>query len=643
LEEEMAEERHEFKAEIQQLLQILVHSLYTDREIFVRELISNAVDALNRVQFEMLTNRDVLDSDAELAIRLSADEEARTITISDSGIGMTREELVRNLGTIAQSGAAGFLKQLEQSAVDGEGDQPAIEMIGQFGVGFYSAFMVAGEVRVVSRSYLPGAEACEWISDGSASFRVGPADKADRGTEVTVVLREDAAEFASDWRLEQIARRHSDFVAFPVHVGERVVNRQKPLWRQSPREISDEYNEFYKHLTLDFEDPLLVSHLVTDAPVDIRSILCVPSRRDRGPLDPRSDYGLRLYAKGVLIQEHHKDLLPNYLRFVEGVVESEDLPLNVSRETVQRNPAVRRIQKALVGKLLRELEDLNETAPDDYRRFWTQFGPFLKEGVAADPTSKDDLLPLLRFHSSKAEGKGVTSLAEYIDRMGDEQPAIYYHLGEDLGALAQSPHLDYFNAHDIEVLYLVDPVDPFMVMTLSEYDGKPLRNVDDASLELPEEDKEERPEQETIPESDFGQLVARFVTVLGDRVTQVRESKVLHDSPCRLVSPEDAPGTGIQRVYKVLNQEYEVPKKILEINRRNLLIGNLAHLISETPLEPIIDVTIEQLYENQLLVEGLHPNPAAMIPHVQALMEAATRRPVSISDAEGDDQEADAA
>jgi len=488
--------------------------------------------------------------------------------------------------------------------------------------------MAADQIRVVSRSYRLDAKAYEWVSDGSASYAVRPAEKTERGTDVIVKLKEDAAEFASAWRLEQIIRKHSDFVAFPIYVGDRVVNRQKPLWRQSPRDVQeDEYVEFYKQLTLDFEDPLLVTHLVTDVPVDIRSILFVPGRRERGPLDLRTDYGLRLYAKGVLIQEHNKELLPNHFRFIEGVVESEDLPLNVSRETVQRNPAVRRIQKALVGKLERELAALAKDKTEDYCRFWTQFGAFVKEGVATDPSTHESLLSLLCFHSSKTIGDELVSLAEYVERSQPEQQAIYYHFGDDLEALARSPHLDYFNAHDIEVLYLVDPIDSFLVMSLTEYNGKPLKNIDDATLELPDEGTEgAEPGSERIPDDSFATTVARFMTVLGDRIAGVRESKVLQDSPCRLVSPEHTPGQEMQRVYKALRQEFKVPQKLIEINRRHPLIRNLAQLVSESPDDPVIDPTIEQLYENQLLVEGLHPNPASMIARIQALMEAATAR-----------------
>jgi molecular chaperone HtpG len=615
-----------FKAEIQQLLNILVHSLYTEREIFLRELLSNASDALNRIQFEMLTNRDVLDADAELAIHIEADQDARTLTISDTGIGMTREEIAEDLGTIAHSGAAAFLKQLETE------QRPAVELIGQFGVGFYSVFMVADRVRVVSRSYRPDAEAVEWISEGGTSFHLGPTDKPDRGTRIEIELKEDAVEFAAPWRLEQIIRKHSDYIAFPIYVdeGETAVNQKIAIWRQSPHEVTDEqYDDFYRHLTLDLEKPVLHTHLVTDAPVHLRSLLYIPARRERGFLSPRTDHGLRLYIHNVLIQEYNKDLLPDYLRFVEGVVESEDLPLNISREVVQSSPVARRIRKALVRKILKELETLSESEPEAYASFWSEFGPFVKEGVAAvpvaDPAAKDDLLPLLRFHSSRA-GSDLISLSEYVERMDEEQSAIYYVLGDDLESVARSPHLDYFKAHDIEVLYLVDPIDTFLAMALPEYEGKPFKNADSAELDLAQEQDVEEEAFEALAEPDFNRLVGRFVKVLGDRVVEVRESKVLRDSPCRLVSPDNAPEREMSRVYRMLGREFEMPKQILEINRRHPIIVNLARLVSETPDAELIDTSIEQLFDNLLLVEGLHPNPTAMIPRIQQLMEAATAR-----------------
>ena len=350
----MSAQAYEFKAEIQQLLNILVHSLYTERDIFLRELISNASDALSRVQFEMLTNRDVLDHDAELKITIECDKDARTLTIRDTGIGMTRDEIVENLGTIAHSGAAEFLKKLQAEK------KPA-DVIGQFGVGFYSVYMVADEVTVTSRSYRPEAQAVRWTSKGDNTYTLEDAEKTDRGTEIVVHLKEDAAEYAQDWKIEQIVKKHSDFVSFPIHVKDHAVNQQTALWRQSPREVTDEqYDNFYKQLTLDFEAPLRHIHFVADVPVDVHAVLFIPAKRERGMFSLRKDDGLKLYSRKVLIQEYFKDLLPSYFRFVQGVVDSEDLPLNVSRESIQNNRAMAKLKSTLTHKLIGELEELGE-------------------------------------------------------------------------------------------------------------------------------------------------------------------------------------------------------------------------------------------------------------------------------------------
>ncbi len=611
-----------FRADVQQLLHILAHSLYTDSEIFLRELISNASDALNRIQFEMLTNRDVVDPEAELAIRLSFDEELNTLTVSDSGIGMNREELIQNLGTIAQSGARAFLDSLED-------DQRPTDVIGQFGVGFYSVFMVADEVRVTSRSSRPDDAACTWVSRGENTFYVEPAEKPNRGTRIEIKLKEDASEFAQSYRLEQMVKKHSDFVAFPIYLvttedGEekaRVINQQTALWRQPPQDVTDDqYNVFYRQLTLDFGEPLLHLHLVTDAPVQTYAILFVPGNKERGFLGTRTDHGLKLYSRKVLIDEYYKDLLPNYFRFVEGLVDSEDLPLNVSRESVQGNLVMNRIGRILRRRLVAALAELAEERPDDFVTFWEEFGNFIKEGVATDPASHDGLLKLLRFHSSRS-GERLVSLSEYVEAMSEDQTAIYYILGEELSSVGSSPHLDYFRDHDVQVLFLVDPIDSFMVMALREFEGKPLQNIDDASLELPTDETEETEEQ--TEQADLSALIQRFTDVLGDRVVEVRETRLLTGSPCRLVSPADDPTQSMQRVQRLLDQDYKVPKKIMEINPQHPLIGNLSSLVDNQPDEVLIDPAIEQLYEDALLLEGLHPNPAGMVPRIQGLIERA--------------------
>lgn len=612
-------ESREFRAEVQQLLHILAHSLYTDREIFLRELISNASDALNRIKFTMLTDRDVLDPDAELAIFIDVDEDGNVITIRDTGDGMTRDELVENLGTIAHSGAKKFLKQVQEDDVQVE------EIIGQFGVGFYSVFMVVDEVRVTSRSYRPDAEAWTWVSQGDDSYRLEPAEKRDRGTEITIHLNDDAQEFASEWRLRQVVKQHSDYVSFPIYIDDEVVNQQTALWRQSPRNVEEEeYVEFYKQLTLDHEEPLLHIHLVTDVPVNLRSILYVPSRRDRGILQQMNDdAGIKLYSRTVLIEENNSDLLPNHFRFVEGVVDSEDLPLNVSRETVQRNPMVRQIRKALTGRLVKELEQMSKERPDEYRTFWEQFGVFIKEGIASDVSSHTQLKELLRFYSSNTDADELVSLQDYVGRMKDDQDAIYYVLGDDLNSVQQSPHLDPFRAHGIEVLYLVDPIDSFMATSLREYDEHELQNVEDADLEMPDETDSDDEETDTVSSDELGDLLTRFRTVLGDRVEDVHVSKRLKDSPVRLASTEQGPMRDMQRIRRLMGEEVELPAMVLEVNRSHPLIKNLARRLSARSDDSLIDATVEQLFDNALLLEGLHPNPASMAGRIQQLMEAA--------------------
>ena len=385
----------------------------------------------------------------------------------------------------------------------------------------------------------------------------------------------------------------------------------------------EKHHEFYRQLTLDFDEPLSYLHINTDAPVQVYALLYIPSKRERGPLAVRTDYGLKLYTKKVLIQDYAKDLLPEHFRFIEGLVDTEELPLNISRETIQSSRAMERVRKVLESRLLSSLKRQAEKEPEEYARFWEEFGVFIKEGVATDLLGRDKLMPLLRFHSSA--GDDLVSLADYVGRMKEEQEAIYYLMGENLASAANSPHMDYFQAHDIEVLYLVDPIDGFMVTSLREFEEKPFKNVDDAGLELPEDEEMAAPGLD-LPSKDFDRLKIRCVDVLGERITQVRETRRLKDSPCRLVSPEDAPSREMQRVYRMLNEEFEVPKKILELNRRHPLIADLTRLVVERPLDPLINTAIEQLYENGLLIEGIHPNPAAMAPRIQSLLEAAVAK-----------------
>jgi molecular chaperone HtpG len=616
----VATQSYEFRAEIQQLLNILVHSLYTDREIFLRELLSNASDALNRLQFEMLTNKDVVDPDAELAIRIKVDKDARTITVSDTGIGMNRDELIENLGTIAHSGAMSFLNALKE-----QGSQ-STDIIGQFGVGFYSVFMVADRVTVTSRSFRPGDEAYTWSSDGSNSYTIDTAEKANRGTDIVIHVKEDAEEFLTDYRIEQIVRKHSNYVGFPIYIGDsdKAANAQTALWRRSAREVTDqEYLDFYKQLTFDLGEPFLRAHQVSDAPVQFYSLLFVPSKLDRGLFQADYEGGPRLYARKVLIQEHAKDLLPQWMRFVEGVVDSEDLPLNISRETVQANRVMARLKNALSSKLIGEMESLAEKDPPKYAKFWTEYGRMIKEGVTTDATNRSRLNHLLRFRTSRNPEEWV-SLKDYIGRMVEDQQEIYYLFGEDLKSISRSPHLDVFKSRGIEVLFLTDTIDSFMMNAMIDFEGKKFHNGADAELDLPSAKNEQPEEQgEALPADEFGKLVERFKSVLGERVSEVRESKVLTESPARLVTPDKGFGSDMERVYRLLDKDMPMPvARILELNPRHPLIRDLSAMGDE----PLADHVVEQLFESALLLEGIHPNPADMVPRIQALMEAAAKR-----------------
>jgi molecular chaperone HtpG len=605
-----------FKAETRQLLDILIHSLYTEREIFLRELISNAADALTRMDFELLTNREVLDPDGELGIRLRPDPQTNTLTIEDTGVGMTAAELVENLGTIAHSGARAFLEAARQ------GGQNLTDIIGQFGVGFYSAFMVADQIEVVSRSFQPEAEPALWSSHGTDTYTLGPAEKAARGTQVVLHLKEDAKEFTQESRLREIVRRHSDFVPFPIYIGDdqEQVNRQTALWRQNPRQVEEQaYQDFYRQLTLDLEQPLAHAHMVVDAPVQLYALLYIPASPERSPFALRKEPGLKLFARKVLIQEFNRDLLPEYLQFVDGVVDSEDLPLNISRESIQSNRVLVNLKRLVTTKVLDTLASLAKKDPEQYGRFWQAFGRFIKQGVAIEPDEPQALYPLLRFHTT-AQPEAWSSLDDYLGRKLPDQNAIYYLIGEDTRSLLFSPHLDLVRRYGYEVLLLTDPLDAFVLTRLNTYQDLPLVNTASTDLELPEETPSESEVQPAPDDRDTSALLARFQSGLGNQVAEVRLSERLSDSPARLVDPEGALSQELQRVYRLLDKDFESPKKVLEINPRHPILLGLERLPEDSPLARLV---VEQIYENALLIEGLHPDPAGMIPRLQQLLEMA--------------------
>jgi len=608
-----------FKAETRQLLDILIHSLYTEREIFLRELISNASDALTRMNFEIQKNRDILDPDVELAITIISNPQSNTLTISDTGIGMTSEELVENLGTIAHSGAKAFVTAAQ------EGAKNLSDIIGRFGVGFYSAFMVAESIKVISRSQQPETSAASWYCTGDDTFIVEPAQKIDRGTTVIIKLKEDAKEFAQENRLREVIKKHSDFISFPIYLGEKKeqANQQTALWRQAPRKVEKkDYDDFYHQLTLEFSPPLIHIHLSVDAPVQMYAILYVPSKSERNMFSIRKEDGVKLYSCNVLIQEYCRDVLPEYYRFIQGVVDTEDIPLNVSRETIQANRIMVNLKKLITSKVTASLEKLAKDEPDNYSKFWEEYGHYVKEGVVVEQTELEFLYPLLRYHTTNFLDQW-SSLDDYLGRMKPEQDNIYYILGDDERSVVYSPHLDIIRKYGFEVLLLTEPIDPFMVVRLAKYKDHSLVNVSSPALKLPSIEKGLEDETKpTLGPEEWVSLIQRFKSQLGEKVTDVRMTDRLSGSPARLVDPEGAPNQEMQRMYRLLQEDFKTQIKVLELNPQHPIIMQLSTLPSEAELSQMI---IDQIYEDALLIEGLHPDPAGMIERIQKIIAAAIK------------------
>ncbi len=618
-------EQHSFQAETQQLLNILIHSLYTEKEIFLRELISNASDALNRLQFEMLTNDDVQDPQADLEIHIEFDEDAKTLTVSDTGIGMNRDEIIAGLGTIAKSGAKAFIEAMQAKP------ESAADIIGQFGVGFYSAFMVAEQVDVISRSFRPGDEAIKWSATGGTNYTLEAAEKDVRGTEVVIHLKDDEEEFTRGFRIKDIVRRHSDYVAFPIYVGddEEPTNKQQALWRRSPSEVEDEeYDSFYKMLTMDFSGARHHVHVRADVPMQFYALLYIPGGAQQNMFSPRAEPGLKLYARKVLIEEYNRELLPEYLSFVQGVVDSEDLPLSVSRESIQATRVMASLKKTLTRRLLSELKRMAKNDRGKYLMIFEDFGAYLKQGLVVDTEDRSDLEPLLFFQTTQDDDPGLYhSLDEYVERMRENQDDIYYVVADDYSSGARSPHLDVFRQRGIEVLYFTHPVDAMLPMGMTDFKGHKLVSVDSAELDLEavgEVDEAADEATEVLEADSFTALRERVQATLGARVSDVRESSTLVGSPARLVSEDGSGNRYMFRINRLLDKDYELPVKTLELNPRHPLMHNLSHMIAADGDAGLIDAVVEQVFETALLQDGIHPDPTSMADRLTLLMQAAT-------------------
>jgi len=615
----------EFRAEVQQVLSLVINSLYTNPEIFLRELISNASDALDKGRFLRLTREDVTEQQGAPGIALKVDAEAKTITIEDNGIGMTREEAIENLGTIARSGTTEFLRKVAELKKAGDKESGALELIGQFGVGFYSVFMVALRVDVDTKSMLPGAEPVLWRSTGSGSFNVLPGERDKPGTRVVVHLKSEAASFAQAWRVKDIIRKYSDFVMFPISVDGETVNRSAALWRMSRSEVSaEQHREFYKHLTGGRlgEEPLLTVHYSVDAPVQFSALLYVPEKSwSELFFFQKQRPGLRLYAKRVLIMENCDTLTPGYLRFLRGVVDSEDLPLNVSRETLQENRRVKQIEQQITKQVLRAIEELAKTDPERYLRLWRLFGQILKEGMATDWKNQSTLAELCRFESIQGGPGKLISLHEYVANKPEGQNEIYYLTGPNRQSLEQSPHLEILRKHGRDVLLLVDPVDEWLVQSLTKFEDLPLKSIAHGQVDI---GKVEPPAEDANAKEQVEAAIGAIKKVLGDRVQDVRASSRLIDSAACLVAKEGDPGAHLERIMKLMDESAIEHKRILEVNPQHVLVRNIGELARRDPGSSHIALWAEMLLDQALLSEGVVSDPSKLVRRIGELLVAAS-------------------
>ncbi len=636
---------HEFKAEVSAVLRLVTNSLYTNREIFLRELVSNASDALDKARFHALVDQGLRDQEIEPFIQITADKSRGTLSIEDVGIGMSEEEAAQNLGTIAHSGTLRFLQQA--AAEQAEGKRPDLNLIGQFGVGFYSAFMVADHIDVHSLSALPGHEPVHWSSDGS-SFTVGPSARKLRGTRIELHLKEESKDLLDRWRLEGIVRRYSNFVLYPIKLqvvdekgvtegDNRQVNAAAAFWTRNPKDLGDDdYKEFYTHVMGGFvmpgDEPLARLHLSLDAPIQFKAVLYVPGSRSPDLFNEDSK-ALQLYARHVLVMESCDKLLPTYLRFVRGVVDSEDLPLNVSREMLQEHQSLAAIRRQLTRKVLKHLEDLAKDEPEKYTKLWDEFGVFLKEGLHTDNAHREQITGLLRFASTANDG-ALCSLSEYVAAMPEGQEAIYYITGESASALARSPHLEACRSRGFAVLLMTDAVDEWVVQDLREHEGKPLRSVTQGDLGLstaPKADASEaKPESAEDASASLDALLRTAKQVLGERIKEVRASSRLTDSAACLVDEEGGLSRNMERILRMSNREVTARPRILELNPSHPFVkaaDRLAAAAGDEGPGPQLSGWIELLYDQANLAEGNVPDPAGVVQRIQTLLDRAAGLP----------------
>ncbi|MFZ1292364.1 MAG: molecular chaperone HtpG [Melioribacteraceae bacterium] len=623
-ETKVKETKLEFKAEVKQLLDILVHSLYTHKEIFLRELISNASDAMDKLRFESNKGTEIADNNLDLEINISVDKDKKIIKISDSGIGMTHDEIIQNVGTIAKSGTSDFLKVLAENKEDSS------SIIGRFGIGFYSVFMVAKEVVIKTKSYKKDEPATKWISDGLGTYSISQLNEPiKRGTIIEIHLKDEMDEFLEKYRLESIVKKHSSFISFPIKVENERINTVSALWREPKSNIKPEqYTEFYKFLTYDQEEPLTTIHRSVDAPIQFTSLLFIAKKNMDIWGYNREDYGLDLYVRRVLIQHQNKDLLPEYLNFVKGVVDSEDLPLNISRETLQENIIFSKIAGSVTTQILSHLQTLSEKEEDKFKTFWKEHGKTFKMGYM-DFTNHEKFSKLLRFNTSiSKDADELFSLDQYVERMKNDPKEIYYLAGNSRDSVLLDPQLEIFKTKGIEVLYLYDPMDEFVMDSLRKYKDFELKSTEQADIkkinkleDVEEKKKENVEELSKDDKKHFSSLMKRMKEILGDRIKDVKESDRLTGSPIVLVNPDGGMTSTMQKLMNITGKTATVPQKVMEVNKDHKLIRNLIKVFKANDKDEYISTVVEQLYESSLLLEGFLYDPHKLVNRVNSLLE----------------------
>lgn len=614
-----APQTYEFKAELKQLLHLIVHSLYTQPEIFMRELVSNASDALNKVRFMQLTDQNILDPQRELKIKIEVDSKKHSFVIEDTGVGMTHDELIENIGTVAKSGTLQYLEQIQK-----EGKKIDADIIGKFGVGFYSVFMVTDEVSVETRHASPDSKAYLWKSDGKGTFSISEIIRPQRGTRISFTLKDEYKEFAEEYRVKSIIQKYSNFINFPIFIGKERVNSLEALWRKSKDELKeDELTEFYKFIANDYDPPLGHLHLSLEGSVNFKALLFVPSKAPYDIFNEIREKSLHLYANRVFVQDNATELLPEYLRFIRGVVDTEDLPLNISRQVTQDSPVMAKIRNVLTTRILDLFENWTNNDTGKYEKFYKNFGHIFKLGVNTDFINKDKIIKLLRFETtSKSKGE-LTSLDNYISRMPESHKEIYYLTGESREIAERNPKLEYFRKHNLEVLLLVDPIDIFIIPSIYEYEKKKFQSIEKADLKLEKKDK--AIEGEALEENLLKSLLTVFKETLGDKIEDVTASDRLVDSPATLVIGKEGLEPQVEKFMKMMNQEVKPQKKILEINPSHPLIKNLSRLNLGNSQDPLLRQSIMQIYESALLIDGNLENPTEFVSRMVEILITATK------------------